>query len=69
MLNSVDAVIKALGGPTKIAALAGTWSSAVSNWRSRVEIPTEHFVLISDALAASGQQADRSVFGFNEART
>jgi DNA-binding transcriptional regulator YdaS (Cro superfamily) len=64
MLTSVDAVIEALGGPTKIAALAGIWPSAVSNWRVRGEIPPENFLLISDALRAIGTEAEPSVFGF-----
>jgi hypothetical protein len=68
MLNSVDAVIDALGGPTKTAAAVGLgFASAVANWRTRKEIPAEYFVLITDALVAAGKDpANRSVFGFKE---
>jgi DNA-binding transcriptional regulator YdaS (Cro superfamily) len=68
MLKSVDAVIAALGGPTKMAALTGVGPSAVINWRTRREIPAEYFVLICEALEAAGKGVERSVFGFNEAR-
>ena len=68
MLKSVDAVIDALGGPTKTAGVTGVGASAVINWRTRKEIPPEHFLRICDALKAAGEDADRAVFGFNEAR-
>jgi hypothetical protein len=66
MLNSVDEVIDALGGPTKVAALVAVGPSAVVNWRTRKEIPPDCFVLITDALAGLGKEAARSVFGFKE---
>jgi hypothetical protein len=65
MITTVDDVIEALGGPTKTAAVAAVGASAVVNWRTRREIPPEHFVLICDALEAAGKgPVDRSVFGF-----
>lgn len=67
MLNSVDAVIEALGGPTKTAAVAAVGASAVVNWRTRGEIPPDRFLLIRDALAALGSEVDPSVFGFKVA--
>jgi hypothetical protein len=66
MLNTVDDVIEALGGPTKTAALAGVGASAVVNWRVRGEIPPENFLLIRDALAALEKEVEPSVFGFKE---
>lgn len=67
MLNSVEAVIKALGGPTKTAVVAAVGASAVINWRTREEIPSEYFVLICDALEALGKgPVDRAVFAFKE---
>lgn len=70
MLNSVDQVIDALGGPTKTAAVVGVGASAVINWRTRGEIPPEHFVLICDALASAGKgEVGRAVFGFKEPAT
>jgi len=64
MLTSVESVIEALGGPTKMAAVAGVGASAVVNWRVRGEIPPENFILITDALRAMGAEADPTVFGF-----
>ena len=68
MLKSVDAVIEALGGPTKTAGVTGVGASAVINWRTRGEIPPEHFLVIGEALRAVGTCVDRTVFGFNEIR-
>jgi hypothetical protein len=64
MLNSVDAVIEALGGNTSAASLASVGASAVSNWRARGEIPPENFLLFRDALKALGKEIDPAVFGF-----
>ena len=65
MLKSVEAVIDALGGPTKTAAVAGVGASAVINWRTRGEISPENFLLITDAVRASGKgEIDPMVFGF-----
>ena len=68
MLKSVDDVIEALGGPTKAAGMIGVGASAVSNWRTRGEIPPEHFLVIGEALNAIGVCVDSAVFGFNEVR-
>jgi len=67
MLNSVDAVIEALGGPTKTAGIAGVGASAVINWRTRGEISPENFLLIRDALASLGLEVEPTVFGFKAA--
>lgn len=64
MLCSVDEVIEAVGGPAGAAALVGVGPSAVSNWRSRGEIPSENFLLFRDALAANGKEISPLVFGF-----
>lgn len=65
MLNSVEAVIEALGGPTKTAAVAGVGASAVINWRTRGEISPENFLLITEAVRAAGKgEIDAMVFGF-----
>ena len=69
MLHSVDDVVDALGGTASVATLLGVGPSAVSNWRSRRKIPEENFLLVRDALAASGKgEVDPAVFGFKEAR-
>jgi hypothetical protein len=72
MLNSVDDVIDALGGPAATAAVAGIGASGVSNWRTRGKISPAKFILIKEALAAKQLEVDPSVFGFKtteEART
>ncbi len=69
MLDTVDSVVDAVGGPTAAAALAGVSLPAVSNWKARGKISSGKYVLFRDALAALGQQASPSVFGFKaEAR-
>ena len=69
MLNSVDAVIEALGGTGATASLAGVGTSAVSMWSKREEFPAEYFVLFRDALAALGKEVDPSIFRFKEPAT
>jgi len=69
MLDSIDEVIEALGGPTAVAALAGVGASAVSNWRKRGRISQGSFMIVRDALAALGKEASPAVFGFKEAAT
>jgi len=64
MLNTVDEVIEALGGPTATASLAGVGVSAVSNWSFRGRIAPDKFVIISDALASLGKEVRPTVFGF-----
>lgn len=64
MLRSVDEVVKALGGTAATASVAGVGPSAVSNWRVRGKIPQENFLLVRDALAKDGKEADLSIFGF-----
>lgn len=64
MLNTVDEVIEALGGPSEAAIATAVGSSAVSNWRARGKISQDVFILVRDALAARGKEADPAVFGF-----
>ena len=64
MLNSVDAVIDALGGDTSVATLTGVGLSAVGNWRARGKFSRSVFVIIRDALALKDLEACPSVFGF-----
>jgi CI repressor-like protein len=66
MLNTVDEVIDALGGPRKTAEVASVGKSAVSNWSKRGRISQDCFVLIRNALAALDKEASPTVFGFKE---
>lgn len=65
MLDSVDDVIEALGGPAAAAALTHVGAPAVSNWRARGRISRSKVFLIRDALAAKNLEASPSVFGFD----
>jgi len=63
-LDTVEAVIAALGGNGPVAELLGISEQAVSNWKSRGAIPAEWFLRFDEALTARGMRADRSVFRF-----
>lgn len=67
MLRTIDAVIDALGGAAKVAALCGVGFTAVSNWKSRGKIPAEKFLIFSEALKRAGKTVDPSLFGFEPA--
>lgn len=64
-LSTIDEVFEAVGGPDAARSIAGVKSqSAPFNWRERGRIPTEHFLVISEALRAVGKEADPDLFGF-----
>lgn len=65
MIESVDAVIDAVGGTSAASKLAGVGLSAVSNWKSRGRIPAEKFKIFERALAGIGKEADPRIFGFD----
>ncbi len=65
MLNSVDDVIDALGGPSKTADLTGVGASAVVNWRTRGIAPAK-FLLVTQALKSRGLEASPGVFAFKK---
>lgn len=67
MLQTVDEIIKALGGSGAAAAATGVEPSAVSMWKARGKIPPNRFLAISKLLLKGGYQADPAVFGFAEA--
>lgn len=67
MIDSVDKVIEALGGPAKTAELCGVGTSAVSNWAARGKISKSNLLTVRDALAARGLEASPTVFGFKAA--
>lgn len=66
-LDSVDAVIDALGGTFEVARLVGRKPQAVSNWRGRASMPPEFFVVMSDALRARDLRAPPALWGMAEA--
>ncbi len=63
MLESVDDVVKAIGGSPAAAKLAAVGTSAVSNWKARKRIPAELFFIFSAALKRKGLRVDPAVFG------
>jgi hypothetical protein len=63
MIDTVDDVIRELGGNAEVAALTGVGPSAVTNWRERGIAP-DKFLLVRDALAALGKEASPRVFAF-----
>jgi hypothetical protein len=67
MLDTIDSVIEAVGGPSAVTRLTGVGSSGQSNWKARGAIPSDLFLIFEKALRAKGKSADRSVFGFKAA--
>lgn len=67
MLETVDDVITELGGTAAVAALCGTGSPAVSNWRSAGKIPSNKFLIFEAALRDRGRVVPLSLFSFDSA--
>lgn len=67
MLGTIDSVIEALGGPSKVAEMCGVRTTAVSNWVARGRISKGCFLVVRDGLAAKGLEASPTVFGFKPA--
>ncbi len=64
-LGTIDEVVKAVGGRSAAAELAGATSpNAVSNWKARGRIPTELFFVFAEKLKIEGKEADPTLFGF-----
>lgn len=64
MIDTVEDVIAALGGPSATAQIVGLGPSAISNWSARGKIAPDKFLIIKAALAAVGKDVDPIVFGF-----
>lgn len=67
IVETVEQVVTALGGPAKAATAANVGPSAVSNWMARGRIPSSRFFVVTEALKRKGKKASPSVFGFVEA--
>ena len=67
IIDTIDGVVTAVGGPAEAVRLAGAKSSSptsiIWNWKDRGRIPPEHFAVFSDALARDGRRVDPRVFG------
>lgn len=62
-LDSVDAVIGALGGTSAVARLVGRSPQAVSNARSKGELPADWYFVMSEALKGLGLPALPTLWG------
>lgn len=57
-LDTVSAVVDALGGTKAVAALTRRkWDSAVSNWKTENAFPTTTYSILKAALEAKGKTA------------
>jgi DNA-binding transcriptional regulator YdaS (Cro superfamily) len=65
MLQSIDEVLDALGGPARVAQLCGVGPSAVSNWKARGRIPAEKFMIFLAELEVLGKKVEPRLFGFD----
>lgn len=62
--SPVDAVIKALGGPSKTAIALGISNpSVVMNWRTRRQVPAERVLEIEAATGISRHELRPDIFG------
>lgn len=66
LLETADAVIKALGGNAGLGELTGARSSRVSNWRAFGKFPSDMFLLMNDALSQRGHTAPAALWGMQE---
>lgn len=65
-LTEVDAVVDALGGTGKVAALVGASVASVSNWRAAGRMPARTFLIMREALAAIGKAAPAALWSIDE---
>lgn len=65
--SPVDAVIKALGGPSNAARALNTKPSVVMNWRTRKQVPAERVLEIETATGISRHTLRPDIFGPAEA--
>jgi uncharacterized protein YjcR len=58
MVETVDAVVDALGGTGKVAEKRGLTPSTVSSWKARKSIPAEHWLGLVEMAQAEGVEAE-----------
>lgn len=67
-LNTLEEVIKALGGNREVAALTGRRSvHAVSMWKDRGSFPSNTLLIMKAALKARSMEAPSELWGVPEA--
>lgn len=63
-LKTVEATIKALGGPRAISRWSGALETSIGNWKSAGYIPATWYHLFATRLKELGFDVDPFVFGF-----
>lgn len=67
-VETVDAVIEALGGNADVATLTGRLPKAPSNWRSQGYFPPNTYLVLTGALLQTGKRAPASLWRMTEPR-
>lgn len=68
-LDTVDAVIEALGGRMAVAELTGRLPQQVTNWRAAGTFSPTTFLVMTTALAAIGRRAAPRLWRMDEPAT
>jgi hypothetical protein len=63
VLETVDAVMDALGGNQPVAGLTSSKPSAVSMWRKAESFPSNTYLALTEALREKGKTAPASLWG------
>jgi len=63
VLETVDAVMAALGGNQPVAGLTSSKPSAVSMWRKAKSFPSNTHLVMTEALERQGKTAPASLWG------
>ncbi|WP_210161820.1 hypothetical protein [Bradyrhizobium japonicum] len=66
VLETVDAVIEALGGRLKVADLTNRLPQQVTNWRAAGTFSPTTFLVMTTALAATGRRASPRLWRMDE---
>ena len=64
-LHSVQDVVDALGGRKAVAEIAVVTRKAVHVWVDQGSFPSKMYLVLNDALAKHGFEADVSLFSFS----
>lgn len=66
VLDTVDAVIEALGGPMAVVRLTGRSRQNVTNWRIAGNFSSTTFLVMTTALEAAGHRAAPRLWRMDE---
>lgn len=65
-LDTVDAVLDALDGPTRAAALVGKKANNANSWRVAGQLPAKTYLVFAKELEARGYKAPLRLWGMIE---